>query len=348
MKADGPRARPASRLRPRLLLLGLVTLALAPGTLLRTPTGNRREPAVVSAVALPDREGVSGPLRLTGVWEMESRHAFFGGFSALAFDGGTRLVAGTDRGFLLDIDLAGGAPRAVAGSFRFVGISSRGREEVVDLESLARDPASGTLWAGFEADNLVMRLAPDGTRRTRAPQDMAHWRKNSGAETMVRLADGRFVVIAEGTLRGSATLHEGLRFPGDPLGPARAERFLFEAPADYDPVDAAQLPDGRVLILLRRVRYAIPARFDTAIAIADPARIGAGQTWRARLVQRLSGGIFADNFEGIAFVPSARDPARGAIWLISDDNMSVFQRSLLVRFDWRPPSAAQSPRLRSR
>ena len=96
MKADGPRARPASRLRPRLLLLGLVTLALAPGTLLRTPTGNRREPAVVSAVALPDREGVSGPLRLTGVWEMESRHAFFGGFSALAFDGGTRLVAGTD------------------------------------------------------------------------------------------------------------------------------------------------------------------------------------------------------------------------------------------------------------
>jgi hypothetical protein len=110
--------------------------------------------------------------------------------------------------------------------------------------------------------------------------------------------------------------------------------FSYAAPRDYDPVDAAQLPDGRVLILLRRVEYALPARFDTAIAIADPGTIRAGKAWEARVIQRLSGGIFADNFEGIAFVPDPANPARGAVWLIADDNFSVFQRNVLVRFDW--------------
>jgi hypothetical protein len=53
------------------------------------------------------------------------------------------------------------------------------------------------------------------------------------------------------------------------------------------------------------------------------------------VIQRLEGGPFADNFEGIAFTPSPEDPARGTVWVISDDNFSVFQRSLLVRFDWK-------------
>ena len=50
----------------------------------------------------------------------------------------------------------------------------------------------------------------------------------------------------------------------------------------------------------------------------------------------MSGGVFADNFEGIAFVPDASNPSRGAVWVIADDNFSVFQRSVLARFDWNP------------
>ena len=89
-----------------------------------------------------------------------------------------------------------------------------------------------------------------------------------------------------------------------------------------------------MLILLRRVEYSIPVRFDTAMAIADSRAIRPGGTWRARIIQRLDGGVFADNFEGIAFIPSAEDSAKGAVWLISDDNLSAFQKSLLVRFAW--------------
>lgn len=335
MKADGPRERPAARARRwRLTLLAGTLLVLAPGTCLRTPTGRREDPATVTITPRPERSGLSGELVLSGVWEMTSPHIRFGGFSALVAGRGQALVAGTDRGFLLDIDLAGSLPQAVADSFRFVGLGTSGRTEIVDLESLARDPATGALWTSFEGANLVMRMAPDGRRWTGVPAAMAAWPMNSGAETMERLADGRFVAIKEGTEDGSDTRHDVLLFPGDPLGGGAPQVAHFVAAADYAPVDATQLPDGRVLILLRRVEYAIPARFDTAIAIADPRAICAGGTWQARVIERLTGGIFADNFEGIAFVPSAQDPARGSVWLVTDDNFSVFQRSLLVRFDW--------------
>lgn len=318
----------------RLLLLAFVVIGLAPGTFWRTTTGVRSDVAVVTITPIATRAGVTGALTLTGAWELQSAHGWFGGFSALVAGEGQALIAGTDRGWLLDLDLAGDAPAAIPGSFRFVGDRTSWREEVVDLEALARDPASGTLWAAFENFNLVTRFDPDGQRTTRRPPEMAQWSANSGPETMLRLADGRFLIIAEGPERRGMADRPGLLFTGDPAEPGTPLAFRFESGPDYDPVDATQLPDGRVLILLRRVEYAVPARFDTAIAVADPRGIGVGEPWRATVIQRLSSGVYADNFEGIAFVAGPDNPAKGAVWLIADDNFSVFQRSLLVRFTW--------------
>lgn len=323
----------------RWVLLACVIAGLAPGTFVRTKTGLRSDPAVVSVTPLSQRGGVSGALALTGAWELESTHGWFGGFSALVADGADSVIAGSDRGWLLELDLAGAAPRPVPGSFRFVGARARGRNELVDLEGLARDPATGTLWAAFENANLVMRLDPGGARTVRRPPEMAGWSGNSGPETIERLIDGRFLVLAEGARRGGQASEgpderAGLLFSGDPAVSGTPLAFRFVSGEDYDPVDATQLPDGRVLILLRRVEYALPARFDTAIMVADPRAIRAGEAWRGDIIQRLSGGVFGDNFEGIAFVPAPGDPARGAIWLIADNNFSMFQRSLLVRFAW--------------
>ena len=319
----------------RLLLLAIVAIGLAPGTLIRTPTGLRSDGAVVTVTPIASREGVDGLLVLTGAWELSSAHGWFGGFSALVASGPDSVIAGSDRGWLLDLDLSGTAPAAVPGSFRFIGQRVNTREEIVDLESLARDPATGMLWAAFEDFNLVTRIDTDGTRASGMPPAMRDWSKNSGPETMARLADGRFLIIAEGAERSEMADRPALLFAGDPLAnprPSLTSRFVPEP--GYDPVDATQLPDGRLLILLRRVTYAIPAEFDTAIALADPATIGPGKPWRARVIQRLSGEVFGDNFEGIAFIPDPAEPARGALWVIADDNFSVFQRNLLVQFAW--------------
>jgi hypothetical protein len=336
VKADTPGAKQKLRARRwRLGLVALTILALGPGTFLRTPTGLRDDPVKQIAIT-PVELGPPPPglLTITGTWQMRSEHGWFGGFSALAAGPGQSLTAATDRGFLLDIDLAGPAPRAAPESFRFVGLSGRGREETVDLESVTRDPASGTLWGAFENANLLMRFGPDGARRRFAPPALAGWSKNSGPETMERLSDGRFLILAEGSEESDAGDRPALLYPGDPFEGAAPVPFYFSCRSTYAPVDATEVPGGRVLILMRNVRYTVPATFDAAIIIADPSDIRSGDQWRGELIQRLEGKGYGENFEGIAFVPDPADPAKGAVWIVSDDNFSVFQRNLLVRFAW--------------
>lgn len=316
----------------RLFFLAVVVIGIAPGTFLRTATGARSDSAQITAVPLAAEAGIDGPLQLTGTWELSSDHGWFGGFSALVATAQGGLIAGSDRGFRLDLDVGGPDPKAVAGSFRFIGHSPQGREEVVDLEALAIDPATGTLWAAFENFNLVQRYAANGTRTIGQPAAIRDWSANSGPETMERLSDGRFVMLAEGAERGGMPDRAALLFAGDPLEASAPLSFRAVTGPDYDPVDATQLPDGRVLILLRRVKYSVPAQFFTAIALADPAEIRAGGRWSMRIIQRLSGPLYGENFEGIAFIPDPADPARGSVWLIADDNFSVFQRNLLLRF----------------
>lgn len=319
---------------PRLLLLALIAIGLAPGTFLRTPTSARDDPLSVAVTPVAQRDGLHGVLTLTAAWELTSAHSRFGGFSALVAGGEGGLIAGSDRGFLMPLAVDGPAPRAGPARFAFGGRKANGFDRVIDLEALARDPATGTLWAAIENLNRIDRIGPGGERRSVRPAQLAGWRSNSGPETMERLGDGRFLVLAEGAERRGMAHRPALLYPGDPLAGQPALAFRFASGADYAPVDAAQLPDGRVLILLRRVRYGIPVRFDTAIAIADPRAIRPGQQWRGRVIQRLYGGVFADNFEGIAFVPDRAGATHGSIWLISDDNFSVFQRTVLLRFAW--------------
>ena len=342
-------ASASSARRWRMALLGLVVIALGPGTFLRTDTGLRSDPVKNIAIDPIDLgPPPPGLLRFTGAWRMTSEHGWFGGFSSLVEGPGQTLIVGTDRGFLLGLDLADNQPRAIPGSFRFVGVSTLGRKEYVDMEAITRDPATGTLWASFENDNLVMRFAADGTRSVYAPPEMADWSESSGPETMERLADGRFLILSEGSEDSGTPDRPALLYPRDPLGTGKPLAFRFNCRAAYSPVDAAQLPDGRVLILLRQVRYTIPATFDAVIMIADPAAIRAGGHWRGEVIQRLEGSGFGENFEGIGFMPDPSDRSKGSIWVVADDNFSIFQRSLLLRFALDETGAALQRRAAAR
>jgi hypothetical protein len=333
----------------RLALALAVTLGLAPGTLVRTDTGLRSDPARQITITPVDLgPPPSGLLKVTGSWQMRSDHGWFGGFSALVAGRGESLIAASDRAFRLDIDVAGGEPRTVPGSFRFIGRRYRGRRELLDLEALARDPADGTLWASYENYNLIERLAPHEARRSVQPPEMAAWDDNSGPETMTRLSDGRFLVLAEGSEDSGTVDRPALLYPGDPLTGRAPVSFRFNCRAAYAPVDATEVPGGRVLILMRNVRYAVPAVFDSVIMIADPADIRPGGHWRGEIIQRLEGPGYGENFEGIAFVPDPIDPQRGSVWIVADNNFSVFQRSLLVRFAWQGSGAALQQRAAAR
>ncbi|MGB3807880.1 MAG: esterase-like activity of phytase family protein [Erythrobacter sp.] len=330
----------------RLLALLIVALGLAPGVWLQTyvPPEADRPPIHVERLASPQPE--VGRLRATGLWEISSAHPFFGGFSAMVYvereTGTDALLIGSDRGYMMELPVIGGRPHREGAALVDYWRKPVSGEPLIDLESMTRDPASGTLWTGYENTNTVLRERRRNQEQSvfarRAPPEMAGWRYNSGPETMERLADGRFLVIAEGRSDDADSdqrRQEALLFERDPVEPQNPLRFTFASPKGYAPVDATGLPDGRVLILLRRVRWGVPIQFSGAIMVADPTDIAPGEIWTGRIIARLDGPVLGENFEGIAFVAQAstNGPA-GSIYVVADDNLSAFQRTLFLRLAW--------------
>ncbi|MET0179870.1 MAG: esterase-like activity of phytase family protein [Novosphingobium sp.] len=320
----------------RVILVLILCAAVTPGLLVRDPP-RPAGPAVVrlTPLAHPRYIRSGAAIEVAGAWRLDSPVDAFGGYSALVVLGDGRLAAFSDRGTYLVFTPPGqgGRPRAWLGDLdnRRGTVSKRER----DCEAVTRDAASGTLWAAYERSNTIVRLGPDLAERGRArPRAMRGWPNNRGPEAMVRLSDGRFVVLAEA--HDDAGRQPGLLFAGDPSEGARAVRFAYRAPRRYRPTDMTELPDGRVLVLNRRLLF--PWRFTASLVVADPGMIAARRTWRGREIARLAPPVPLDNYEGMAIAPEAG--GRLAIWLISDDNgADRVQRTVLLKLLWRPERA---------
>ncbi|WEK45438.1 MAG: esterase-like activity of phytase family protein [Candidatus Andeanibacterium colombiense] len=326
----------------RLLLLLLVVAGLSPGLLWRDglPKEVYTQSIELLPLALPgaaDRRigGSGGPL-LTGAWQLKSPNFDFGSYSALVVPKPGILLSISDRGKYLRFGMPGSAAAGVEIGTVLPGSDSY--KPLQDMESATRDPASGRIWIGLEFSQAFLRLDPDFSRhRMIAPPEMRHWRANGGPEAMTRLRDGRFVVIAEQAIHWSDTSREALVFARDPLDGGRPAKFRFTPPPGYDPSDMTQLPDGRVLILLRGLKF-FPPGFAVRLVMADPADIKPGGDWPWRDVGELSSPIPMDNYEGLA-ATGGENGGPLTLWLISDDNQSkIIQRSLLLRFEWKPPA----------
>jgi hypothetical protein len=321
----------------KFLLLLVVILGLAPGTWLWSPRppADRRQVLNFHSLRIPVVD--LGPLEPTGAWVLESPHGDFGSYSALAALGDGTLLAASDKGSMMRFSVPGA--RAARVRIGYFGQDGNRPKWQLDSESMTRDPASGRLWLGFEGDNRIERFDPGfRDRATVHPDAMRGWPSNSGPEAMVRLADGRFIVLAEGTRQWQGSTVPGLLFPSDPVTGATPLAFRVIAPAGYHPVDLAQLRDGRVLILLRTIVWGIPPRFAGKLMLADPATIRAGEPWRLAPLADLAAPLPSDNYEGLAVEP---DGSGTTVWLISDDNDSLLQRTLLLRLHWPAQTKAR-------
>jgi len=326
----------------RILPILLVALGLAPGLFWRTELPPPSHAQQLEAVPLPIPPGEAariggreGPL-LTGLWHLRSANADFGSYSALvASDAGTLFAFG-DRGGLLR--LAVPPARSGPALLRPLFPGSDGFKPMQDVESATHDPQGGRFWIGLEGRNVIGRMEPDLTKpRFVQPAAMRDWPANGGPEAMVRLADGRFVVLAESAEGPGGAGKDALLFPGDPVEGIRPWRFSFDPPPGMSPTDIAQLPDGRVLILARGVALLPWPRFETALLLADPAEIRPGRLWPWRMVAALDGPVPRDNYEGLA-VTGGQDGGPVTIWIVPDDNdAALVQRSLLLRLEWRVP-----------
>jgi hypothetical protein len=258
----------------------------------------------------------------------------FGGWSDLwVAPDGARLVAISDNGWTLDARVAfdgtlRGLSHAKLG--RLIGPDGRVLEgPAADAEGLVRLPDGGFA-VSFERQHRILVYPPSDppfARRPRAlalPPAVAAAPRNGGVEALTRLADGRFLVLVEDLVEDG--VHVG--FAGGADG---WTKIGYRAAPGFAPVGACQLSGGDTVVLERS--FSFFGGFGARVV-----RVAAG-AWRAQGIAegaelaRLRPPMAVDNYEGIA---SLRAPdGSEMVWLLSDDNYSLLQRTLLVAFSIR-------------
>jgi hypothetical protein len=254
-------------------------------------------------------------------FELRADDPAFGGFSGVLADA-QHLTLLSDRGTLWQMDLAAlardGRQRMAVRKLHLVA-----PDAPPDAEDVA--PLSdGTLLIATESGSGLYRLAPGTSRLSRLspppPGWLHHPGTNLGLETVATLADGRVLAISEGLTAGHGAVRAGLLAGGSwrPLS--------YPVSDGWAPVGADRFEDD-ILVLERRfgLLSGFAARIRVLRKIGDPAA-------HARLepepLFELVPPLPQDNFEAIAIAPEGL--GRATLYLVSDDNFSPWQRTLVL------------------
>jgi hypothetical protein len=281
----------------------------------------------------------AGRLEYIAGFALTSDAKTFGGLSgaALSADGST-LTALADIGVWFRLALqhdASGRLIGVAG-----GESGRLKDEhgkplatkyVGDAESITR-AADGSYYVAFEGWHRLWRYraASDPLRAAakyvRAPKGMTSLPGNEGVEAATQLPDRRFLLLSEGGFNDAGDLQgwlgDGKRWSALTLAPTGAFR----------PTDMTVLPGGDVLLLERSV--SLFGGFAARLSVIPAASIAAGARLSGQELAIVRSPLPVDNFEAAA----ARAAPDGAvlIYLLSDNNFSDAEQTLLLQFRWQP------------
>jgi hypothetical protein len=298
------------------------------------------EPIIAHAITI-EAERLIAPavettseLRYVDGWSLSSGDRDFGGLSSLMIEDG-KFVSLSDIGAVIRFGMdANGKISGASVNPLPRGCATDADKRDRDSESIARDPATGTYWIGFEWRNVICRSDARLAKAERLvkPEVMKHWAKTGGPEAIVRLADGRFLIFAE-FAKGDGALPEIVIADRDPTGPdARFSRALYMAPEHhFSPTDAAELPDGRLLVINRR--FEPPAYFSARLSLLDriPANVNGIVT--GKTIAKFGRPGLTSNFEGVAI---SNEGGRTFVWLVSDDNYMWIENTYLLKFELLP------------
>lgn len=268
-----------------------------------------------------------GDLIYAGGWSIRSNHPRFGGISALHVEG-RDVLSLSDSGSVLSFRLPTGGGRRRVTVQRL--LEGPGRvERMVNRDTEALAVHDGFAWIAFETRNAVWRYNLRGWRSDSgvAPSAMSGWGVNKGAEAMLRLPDGRFLVFSEAEWLPGGT-SEVLLFEGDPsVAETKSVSLRYRPPSGYRITDAALLPDGRVLFLNRRLAL---WGFKAKLTLGTLPKLAAGAILSGREIGHLERPLTVDNMEALSI---SQEGGRTMLWMASDDNFSPLQRTLLLRFE---------------
>jgi hypothetical protein len=310
----------------------------------------RAEPIAVQAAPIPlypnmPGERRAGALLYRGGLLLSSADPRFGGLSDLAVNAdGTELLSISDQARWLTArltydeagNLSGLNAAEMAPMLNLAGRALRGKEGDAEGLTLERpNDLRGPIIVSFERDVRIWRYDLSKGFSAR-PENVAigAWvnplRENAQLEAVTLIKPDTLVVFAESRLGAEDIRAAFETYPGNGRASTRP---LSVVPRDpFSVTSAANAPDGGIFILERR--YSLIGGVGTQLrhVAANQAHEGA----------RLDGEVLAnlsfqdaniDNMEGIAV---RRGPTgETLLYLISDNNFSPIQRTLLLMFELR-------------
>ncbi len=275
----------------------------------------------------------AGDLLFLGGVDIPRMGQNIGGLSGLRWDPESgRLLAITDDARWVWItplegegDLTGIGPITSSPMLGSDGVPLTGKEQG-DSESLTRSADGGWL-VGFERQHRVARFADLGARAQDTDIEplpiFGTLEDNGGLEALAGNEDA-LLLCAERGVGGQGSANCALRSRGGELEPLALEPPAAIAEFAAVPTDADRGNDGSLYILFRSYDPVIGNTAGIAMMAADGTRSDLA-TLRAPLT--------VDNFEGLAV---REEGDRTFLYIVSDDNFSGGQRTLLMKFEVLP------------
>ncbi|MEJ0022455.1 MAG: esterase-like activity of phytase family protein [Alphaproteobacteria bacterium] len=338
------------RVRFALAAIALAACAQAQARPPASEAGWQKIEIIATPLALSKKLGIGahvGALIFRGGLQLKSPNAMFGGWSGLEMDGDGRVISVSDTGAFLsaaiDTDASGNLVGVSDGKIGIVR-DEKGQpydgKSLVDAEDITR-LTDGRYAVSFEQRHRIQiyDLAKNGPAGAAVdgppvPQDMA---PNEGIEALTQAPEGDLIAGREFSLTHKPpTDFYKLKLDGGGMiaGPAQVKR-------DYALVGLRPLPDGDYIALERYyfpligMRASLQRFRASGLTAAKPHLDGPELANLKKLME-------TDNFEGLALAPLKDGGVR--LYIISDDNFSKTQRTLLFAFDLPGSKMASKPK----
>lgn len=278
---------------------------------------------------------------------LTSPNRSFGGLSGIDFEpGGQRFLAISDMGYWFrgTIERENGRVAGLSDTEWAPILNANGKplgsKRKADAESIRLATIDGkpAAYVSFERTNdlRLYRLGSNPSlarpQPVKLPRSATGMVRNRGLETVALSAPdsplaGAPVLVTERSLDAAGNHRAWI--VGGPLAGA----FSVVRSGDFDVTDGAFLPNGDLLLLERRILF--PLGVGMRLRRIDGASIRPGAVVDGPTAMQADMSHQIDNMEGLAV--SRDEDGRTRITLVSDDNLSRLQRTLLLEFIWLGP-----------
>ena len=276
-------------------------------------------------------QGPNAELVYRGGVELNSTDPRFGGLSGLMVsEDGSELLAISDRGWWVGGNLLYDNNKNLLGlnevfilPMKSMPNKKRGKEYTLDAEALTKS-GDGTFVVAFEREHRLWEYSGlfSSPRPIKVFDKIVQLPFNSGVEALVWLGPGILLGIAEGGFSDQQFL--GFQTHGNEVF-----EFSYSHDNHFRPSDAVALDGGGVLILERGYTKALGV--SARLMLLSSKEIEASTTLTSQLLVDLDSPLPLDNFEGLAQITGRNRET--LIYIISDNNYSSLQRTLLLMFE---------------